>query len=678
MFTELLRGAARAAHALPFAFSAGCLAAAGSAGAADEKLFLADLPLVLTPSRLPQPLNEAPAAVTVIDRDLIQATGYRDIPRLLRLVPGMQVGQERGDSHWVTYHGMGNDFPSWMQVLIDGRSVYSPGSFNGVDWAALPIAIDEIERIEVVRGTNSAAYGANAFLGVINIITRDSADNPGLRLAGTAGNAGIQGGSLSWSQSLAGGGGLRLNAEARQDDGFDRLHDSQRFNVVSLRGDKSLDDRNELMFRLAASEGRRQLGYPDSIYGNNAERSADSFNGTFHVQWRHLPSADEELLVHFYRNHDRTTEAWLATAPPPFSFKVPLDRNRNAVRDNVEVQHRWSPGPGWRVVWGLEARHDRVESPFLYFGAARQQSSLARLFGQAEWRLRPGWLVNASALVERTDDNAPRFSPRLFANWQADADHALRAGYARAWREPTLFERNGDVRAMAFGLLLVRPYLPNPDLLASRMDSLELGYVARAPAWHTQFDLRLFHERIDNYIYRVSHPEYTVPLLSRTLPSARYENLGEPVTLSGLEYQVDSRPFPGTRLLFSHALVRRQAPTAALAQLTAPYTASLTWIQDWPAAWSTTLSVLRMGPLAGGTGFVPSLQYVSRPYTTVDARLARRFDLGNMPATVALVATNLGGRHQEIADRAEQAMHGSEPVNPTSPQVWLTLSLQPR
>lgn len=678
MLTKLVRGATAAARVLFVAVSGYSAATHGSPLAADEDLFLADLPVVLTPSRLPQLLNEAPAAVTVIDRELIEATGYRDLPRLLRLVPGMQVGQERGNSHWVTYHGMGNDYPSWMQVLVDGRSVYSPGSFNGVDWAGLPITMDEIERIEVVRGTNSVAYGSNAFLGVINIITRDSADNPGLRVTASGGNAGIQGGSLSWSQTLAGGGGLRLNAEAKQDQGFDKLHDSQRFNVMSLRGDKSLDGRNEITFRVAASEGRRQLGYADSIFGNNAERAADSFNGTFHVQWRHLPAADEEVLIHYYRNQDRTTEEWQATAPPPFGFKVPLDRDRNSVRDNLEIQHRWSATPGVRVVWGGEARHDRVESPFLYFGAPRQQSTLGRLFGQAEWRARPDLLVNASALMEKFDDGKPHFSPRLFANWQAAPDHTLRAGYARAWREPNLFEKYGDVQAEAFGLLLVRPFLPNPALQASRMDSLELGYVARLRPGNTQFDLRLFHERIGNYIYRVSHPEYTVPLLAATLPSARYENLADPVTLSGIEYQLDSRPRPGTRLLFSHSLIRRQAPMEAIAQLTAPYTASLTWMQEWPAAWSTTLSVLRMGPLAGGTGFVPTATYVSRPYTTFDARLARRFALGTTPATLSLMATNLGSRHQEIADRAEQALHGSDPVNPTSPQVWLTLGLNLR
>ncbi|MDP2195564.1 MAG: TonB-dependent receptor plug domain-containing protein, partial [Rhodocyclaceae bacterium] len=289
-----------------------------AAAAAEEDPFLADLPIVLTPSRLQQPQNEAPAAVTVIDRALIKATGYRDIPRLLRLVPGMQIGQERGSRHWVTYHGMGNDYPSWMQVLIDGRSVYSPGNLDGVDWSALPITIEEIERIEVVRGTNSAAYGANAFLGVINIITRDSADSPGKKLAVHAGTRGIRDLGLELSGG-AGAGSLRLNAETKGDQGFAGLHDAMHYNVFSLRGDQRLSNNDELMFRLAASDGWRGLGYPDSIFGNNAERRANSTNAALHLQWRHTPGPSEEWLLHYYRNQDRTDEAWFAAGPSPYT-----------------------------------------------------------------------------------------------------------------------------------------------------------------------------------------------------------------------------------------------------------------------------------------------------------------------------------------------------------------------
>ncbi|MDD5329233.1 MAG: TonB-dependent receptor [Sulfuricella sp.] len=642
---------------------------------APEQEFLSELPLVLTPSRILQRLNEAPAAVTVIDRELIRASGYRDLGRLLRLVPGMQIGQERGNSQWVSYHGMGNDFPSWMQVLVDGRSVYSPGSFGGVDWPGLPVTLDEIERIEVVRGTNSVSYGANAFLGVVNIITRHSADTTDNKLSAGAGSADIRDANLELA-GTAEQGSARLNAAVKHDDGFTGLHDGQTFKIASLRADTRIGDHDELMLRLAANSGTRELGYPDSIFGNNAERGSDSLNATLHVQWRHAPNPDEEWLLHYYRNQDRTSEEWTAFAPP--AFYVPLDRNRSSVRDNLELQHRQTLSPTLRSLWGLELRADEIDSPFLYYGAAHQAAHLARLFGQLDWGFRPDWNLNASMLAEKFSGDAPHLSPRLFANWQVGPQDTLRAGFARAWLQPSLFERYGDVRAYYSGILLVQPFLPNPDLRAPRMDSLELGYLGQFQTWNTRLDVRLFNERVTDYITRVSHPEYLVPALAGTLPSARYENLAAPITLRGVEYQIDSRPRAGTRLLFSHSLIGRYSSDEAATRLTAPYTASLSWIQEWSGQWASTLTLLRMGPLAGGSGFVPLYQYTSRPYTTLDARLARTFRVGDVPLEVALTATNLGGRHQEIADRSEQSLHGTDPVNQTSPMAWLTFTLQPR
>jgi iron complex outermembrane receptor protein len=668
---------------LAICFSLGALPALAAETLAErsELEFLAEQPLVLTPSRLLQPISEAPAAVTVIDRETIRATGYRDIGRLLRLVPGMQVGQERASLHWVTYHGLGNDNPSWMQVLIDGRSVFSPSSFGGIDWNTLPVSIDEIDRIEVVRGTHSVAYGANAFLGVINIITRHSTVEPGFKFSANAGNAHIRDLHVEQGWSTESG-SLRLNAGQRHDTGFSGLHDGQHFTTASLRTDRRFGDHDDVMLRLAASSGARELGYADSTYGNNAERTSNSQNFTLHVQWRHAPRPDEEWLLHYYRNQDKIDEAWTASAwvGAPFltTAYVPLDRNRESVRDNLELQYRLSLGETTSLLSGMELRQDRIDSPFLYYGAAKQSNSMARLFGQLDWSFRPDWKLNASLLAEKFSGDKSYLSPRLFANWQIDRRSTLRFGYARAWRQPTMFERYGDVRAMFGSTLLVHPYLPNPDLRPPRMDSLEIGYLRYFQAWDTRLDVRLFNERMSDYITRVSHPEYTTPLLSSTLPSARYENLGSAVTLRGIEYQIDSRPAKDTRLLFSHSIIDRRSADSATTRLTAPYTASLSWMQTWPQNWNSTLTLLRMGPLAGGTGFVPRFEYVSPAYTTLDARLARTLRLDGTLMEIAITATNLGGRHQEIADRSEQFLHGSDPVNRTSRMVWLSITVQPR
>jgi iron complex outermembrane receptor protein len=129
----------------------------------------------LSASRLSQPINEAPAAVTVIDKQMIKDSGAWDLSEIFRLVPGMYVAYH-ADPYFsadstVAYHGMVTTTTSdRMQVLIDGRSVYS-GLFGGVNWSDLPIVLADIERIEVIRGPDSASYGANSYLGVINIIT---------------------------------------------------------------------------------------------------------------------------------------------------------------------------------------------------------------------------------------------------------------------------------------------------------------------------------------------------------------------------------------------------------------------------------------------------------------------------------------------------------------------------
>src|SRR5262245_25694434 len=163
-----------------------CAAAAANAawaqaGAVSERQFFEDLPAVLSASRLPTPPQETPGAVTVIDQQLIRSTGYRDITRLLRLVPGINVVQDRGHTPFVAYHGLSDEFvTSRMQVLIDGRAVYNPSFFGDADWSGLPITIDEIERIEVVRGSNSAAYGSTGFLGLVNIITKHSIQDQGV------------------------------------------------------------------------------------------------------------------------------------------------------------------------------------------------------------------------------------------------------------------------------------------------------------------------------------------------------------------------------------------------------------------------------------------------------------------------------------------------------------------
>ena len=213
-----------------------CTANAVDDGAAlnlSEDDYIGEVPKVLTVSRLAQSKQDSPSAVTVIDREIIRASGIVDIPELFRLVPGFYVGKNAGfiynANHVVSYHGMASAYAGSMQVLINGRSVYSP-LFGGVNWSELPITVDDIDRIEITRGPNAASYGANSFLGVISIITKDAKDSTGssLRIAhGTGRNEAFYryGGELNDVK-------YRVSAGYREDDGLDNRNDLDRKSVV--------------------------------------------------------------------------------------------------------------------------------------------------------------------------------------------------------------------------------------------------------------------------------------------------------------------------------------------------------------------------------------------------------------------------------------------------------------
>lgn len=178
-----------------------------------------DAPTVLSATRLSQSLFETPAAVSVIDRQMIEQTGVREVPELLRLVPGMVVGYESGSEAFVSFHGTSADLARRMQVLVDGRSIYQP-LLASVDWIGLPLELADIERIEVIRGPNSSSWGANSFMAVVNIVTRHPADVERARVSYRSGEDGIsdyvarlaqRSGSVDW----------RLTVAGRSDDGFE-------------------------------------------------------------------------------------------------------------------------------------------------------------------------------------------------------------------------------------------------------------------------------------------------------------------------------------------------------------------------------------------------------------------------------------------------------------------------
>jgi len=136
-----------------------------------------DLPQVLTPSRLPQRLDETPSTVTIIDRAMIEASGARRLVDVLRLAPGFQVGYKNNNLPTATYHGLSDEYARRVPLLLNGQRIFQY-SRGVVEWNNLPIPLESIERIEVVRGPDAAAYGSNALQAVINIRRLSSIGRP--------------------------------------------------------------------------------------------------------------------------------------------------------------------------------------------------------------------------------------------------------------------------------------------------------------------------------------------------------------------------------------------------------------------------------------------------------------------------------------------------------------------
>ncbi|ATE62807.1 TonB-dependent receptor [Thauera sinica] len=658
----------------------------------DEDPFLEPLPVVLSVSRLPQPVQDAPGAITVIDADLIAATGYRDLGRLLRLAPGMQVGQERSNTQWLTYHGLGFEVPAQLQVLVDGRSLNPRSLGVGANFGSLR----NIERIEVVRGSNSAAYGSNAFLGVVNIISRHTGADEGSTVALNMGDHGIADLDARFV-SRQGPLGLRLTARHFGDDGFAGLHDGRQANVLNLRGDLRVSETDEIDFTAGIGEERGKQGYPGMLFETDRERSSRHTDTALHLRWRHAPSADEEWSLSWYHTRNSFRDEWFvesrANLPPALAaYAAALPAMRIAVgdsietaRNNVELQHRFLAAPDLRLLWGAEWRGESTDSRFFFHGAGRRKREEWRVFGNLEWRSAPQWLWNLGALAERIDDGPTRIAPRLFLNWQPSTANTWRIGYSRAWRQPSLLESAVDLRIIdeTHGLLQQR-FLPNPDLRPPRIDAFELGFVGALPQLGGSLDVRLFHENIRDLIVRrmvdvtLDAGDNTLAdpnLVQRLLRATRWQNAADAVRLSGIEYQLRTRPWTGGEFILNHAIVRAAAKDADIERNVAPYSASLTWLQRH-GAWRSALTLLRMGPIDAGFGFTPTFRYTVPAYTTLDASVARSFRFDHQPVEIRLTAVNLLGRHQEYANRPLQqsSRFGRDrPANEVGPQVWLSI-----
>ena len=301
-----------------------------------------DIPVVLTAVRLKQLQSDVPASVTVLEGQMLQDLGIKDISEALRLVPGIMVGYDANNKvSVVQYHGGPASLPRNLQVLLNGRSVYM-SSLSTVDWQSIPVAIEDISRIEVVRGPNSSSYGSNAYQAIVNILTKHPADDVGTQVKRIQGNNGVK--ENHFRQS--GGWGhtdYRFSLVQKNDAGISYKDYDTSYTATFLDSQFShkLKDNSEMLVSAVYQVTDKPITGITIDDIENEDREKELEHTEVGAQWEKVFSAKHKLKINaFMSKSDHKSEIYVSGLPNAFldeQLGVLYSMNpdfANAVADN--------------------------------------------------------------------------------------------------------------------------------------------------------------------------------------------------------------------------------------------------------------------------------------------------------------------------------------------------------
>lgn len=369
--------------------------------AEDESLeFFQEEAQVTTASRRPQSILETPVAVDVITTEEIRASGVTNIWDLLRFRIGMDVldGHQAvlGNRAIVSIRGFDEAFARNILVLVDGRSVYSTDS-GGVYWAQLPIGIQDIDRIEIIRGPNAALYGTGAALGVINIITKKPGGATTAMVQGAGGNQGTVMTSESLNSSIRGF-DFRLSHSYLEQGPFDSAtggtatNDFLRSNKTNVRLRRDLTNGSDLEFFAGGSWNSSGFA--------NVQESQDTFDQHFEMLKFQAKISDNSHLE-ISSSHSTFTNIIDPTATGD------INHLRND-RFDEEILHRIDWGDGrLNSTYGLNYQVTRVDSQNTFVGHPDVNDDIRRVFFNQTGRLSDQVTLVGALAFEGTQTEKP-------------------------------------------------------------------------------------------------------------------------------------------------------------------------------------------------------------------------------------------------------------------------------
>lgn len=424
-------------------------------------------------SRKDEALADAAASVFVITRDDIRRSGATLLPEVLRLAPNLQVAQMRAHQYAITARGFNSSTANKLLVLIDGRLIYTP-LYSGVFWDAQDVALDEIERIEIISGPGGTLWGANAVNGVINIITRAAGADERARAGLVAGNLGA-----SAAARLAGrldSAAWRLYAKADRRDATEQLNGASALDAWS---------RGQVGFRLDLPQAEGQLTVQGDGYRNSIEQARlarqHHRGANLLARWNRKTASGGALEVLAYVDH--------------VGRDAPGTYNESQQTGVIDVQYALpAAGSGqWLVGAGHRHVRDRVgsSSATLAFVPAKRQLRWTHAYANYEHRLTPTLKLDAGLRLEHNSASGLESMPSFKLAWKFADDQLLWLGLARPVRTPSRIDTDFYFR---FGNIRLNG---SPDFRAETARAFDLGWRGKLGDM-LQASATLFHARYEH------------------------------------------------------------------------------------------------------------------------------------------------------------------------------------
>ena len=491
---------------------------------------------VTTVSRMPEALQDTPAAIAVITQEDIRRSGMNRIPELMPLAPGVNVGRIDARTWAISVRGFNDQYANKLLVLQDGRSLYTP-AFAGVLWASVDYALEDIDRIEIIRGPGASIWGANAVNGVINIVTKSAKETQGGLFSTAYGTEYQPLTTLRYGGKLAPNVYYRAYAKYFNTDNFETSTgadsaDDSRAIRSGLRLDWEPNDDNLLTFEGDYYRGDfgENLGATQPTPPFKTSTAIDDHNYGYHAlgKWVRTFSDTSKLSAQTYYDHYRYENLGTKEVRSTFDF---------------DFQHQFALGERQAIIWGAGYRYSQNRIPptfFVSFKHTKHFEHLYSAFLQDEIALVQDTLkLTLGSKFEHNSFTGFEVQPTGRLTWTPTENQTVWGGVSRAVRTPSEFEREGRINTETFpgpaGLPGFIAIVGDNRVKSEELIAYELGYRIQATP-SVAFDLASFYYFYDNLINFSRNPlflETTPPPPHVVVPLVE----GNP--LSGRSYGVE-------------------------------------------------------------------------------------------------------------------------------------------